>query len=180
MHQRDVVTRPGQCRSDLNAEHPTAQHYSWPRVLLNRADIGQRTKGEDMRSVTARNGRYKRRRPGGKDQFVPGQRGCCGTDLAFLNIHGEHLFAPSYRHTPCVIPGVILQADLLRLFFPAQYRREHDAVVSVFRLLAKHGDREATRRTLGQRGNQPCCGHPITDNDQSHHRLRYAALGCFS
>ena len=89
MHQRHRRALSGKRRGRFHPKQAAAQHHGGAGRREKRPDIRQRAKGAYVRQLAAFNRRNKRRRAGGKHQFIPGQRARRGGDGARSQIHRQ-------------------------------------------------------------------------------------------
>lgn len=84
--------------------------------------------------------------------------------------------SPSRTRTPCCAYHSVGSSWICAAVFPAEYRRELNAVVGRLRFIADKRDDETPLRARRQLLCQPGCRHTVADNYQSPH---HSALGRF-
>jgi hypothetical protein len=129
--------------------------------------VGNVAVAEHTVEIVARNRRNKGCRAGGKEQAV------VGSHSAVLSYHftldavdfGDRL-ASVQRDAVLLVPGKIVQHDVLQRHLAGQYGREQDAVVVAVRLAAEDRDLVELGRNLEQFFERPAAGHAVADHHQ--------------
>ena len=165
-----------QRRRDLHAQYATADYHRRAGDCQDVFNIRQGAKGEYLRALNTRQRRDKRLRPGGEHQFIPFQPVAADAQPPPRDIHFADRLAKPHADTMLGVPLRRQQLDLRRRFFPAEYRRELNAVVGRLRFIADKRDDETPLRARRQLLCQPGCRHTVADNYQSPH---HSALGRF-
>ena len=78
----------------------------------------------------------------------------------------DDLLAAMQRDAVGLVPGIVVDQDVLVGLFAGQDGREHDAVVVHPRLGAENGDVVGPRSALEQLLQRTASGHAVADDDQ--------------
>ncbi len=135
---------------------------------LHRLDVGDVAEADDARQVAADDGEDERVGAGGEQQEVvgPGRAVFAVNDLLGA-VDAPDALAGDQLDAVLLVPGAVVDDDVVEILFAGEHRAEHDAVVVAVRLGAEDGDAEAVRRALEDLLDGAHPGHPVADDDET-------------
>ena len=182
MQHGDVHAARLQPGRRLEAEQPAADDDGLGARFSgggdHRVDVVEIAVGQHARQVLAGHRDDEGRRAGGDHQLVVG--GGAGRRVHHLGVAvdpGDGI-AEAAGDALLVVPGVVMDDDLVEGLLARQHRRQHDAVVVDARLGVEDGDVEGSGRVLEQMLQHPARGHSIADDDETlgHHAASFFVL----
>ena len=155
----------------FEAEQPAADHHGIPALLggcQHLVDVRDVAEADDAREVAADERQDERVRPGGQQQDVVWAGGAfLAVDDAFGAVDVPHALAADQLDAVPVVPGVLVDDDLLERLLARQHRAEHDPVVVRVRLGAEHADAEFLRAAGEDFLDGPHAGHAVADDHEA-------------
>ena len=178
VHDRGGHAAPGEAVGRLKAQEPPADHH---RLSLRRgagADhalyVVQVAEGDDAFKLRAGQGQADRVGAGGEEELVIGDhQPALGGDGAALQVDGQDLAPAVQHHAVVVVPGLVVDHDLVEVLLPSQDGREHDAVVVHPGLGPEDHHLVAVGIALVQLLHRAAAGHAVAD----HHEALLGRLG---
>ena len=170
MENRDLHALGLQARRRLEPEQAAADDDGMPALpgrFEHLVDVVEVAVGDHARQGRAGDRHHEGHRAGGDEEPVVVRRRSvrCGHTLAGA-VDLDDLLAAMKRDAVRLVPGIVVDQDVLIGLFAGEDGREHDAVVVHPRLGAEDGHVVCTGSALEQLLQGTACGHAVADDDK--------------